>query len=151
MITDAPFSRAASAAQHAALPAPTTITSGFPKSVLLITFLSDARMWTWPVRATNRELRAAILMQCLGWRRPPWLGLGWHRRRRRRGVVRDHAPPALGAQVHVGRHYRPARPRLPGDGYVLVDAVHREHHALHVLLVAQLETHRLPAGENLAP
>src|SRR5262245_14028205 len=40
MITLAPPSRAASAAQQAALPAPTTITSGFPKSVVLISFLS---------------------------------------------------------------------------------------------------------------
>src|SRR5687767_13990470 len=45
MMTLAPFSRAASAAQHAALPAPTTITSGLPKSLVLIAvlFAGDVR------------------------------------------------------------------------------------------------------------
>src|SRR5688572_31765422 len=100
MITLAPFSRAASAAQQAALPAPTTMTSGLPKSVVLITFLSGIG---------NRETGIGkTLMQRLRCRRAPRLGFGARRRGRGRGVMRDHAPAALRSQIDVGGDDRAA-------------------------------------------
>src|SRR5215467_3217073 len=79
MMTFAPDSRAANAAQQAALPAPTTITSGFPKSVVLMAFLSgfgiqDTRFRvgsavqgvTHGSRATDHELRLSGQCRVLG-------------------------------------------------------------------------------------
>src|SRR5688572_16372133 len=131
MITLASRSRAASAAHAAALPAPTTITSGLPKSISLILpveihapgrdVLTGGDNFTARRGGSRRQHAGAkrepdytawgALMQRL-WRALA-LGIGAGGRRGR--VMHDHAPAVLGMQIDIRGDDRRARTRFPGD------------------------------------
>ena len=65
--------------------------------------------------------------------------------------MRHHAPAAFGPQINIGCDHRLPAARIPSDADMLVDAVHRDHHARQLMLAAQLKRQLLAAREGLPP
>src|SRR5688572_25862086 len=94
-----------------------------------------------PVKESN-AINWPFLMQCR-FGLPPRFGLAGRRRGGGGCVVGDHAPAMLRPQIDVRRDHRSVRTRLACDMDMLVNAVSREHHAVHVMLSAELKAQRL--------
>ena len=65
--------------------------------------------------------------------------------------MNHHSPSALGAHINIGCDDTAAGAAFVRRGQLLVDAVHRYHHRLQQVLLAEPESDRLRGCEDLPP